>query len=180
MFNWCCQFRYFTQRSSAKGFSQDKDDDVESVGSDDFEQYLADSAHLDFASEIKPKGTKDKKKKKSRQEEDDDDEEEEAGSESDLDAAENESEDGFDDDEDFKNAFADFDDMLNEDVSGVRVGAEGAEDAQDEDDDELGFREEDVEFSDGIKWLYVNNVFVTQFEHFIFLFKRRQRGRRPG
>ena len=161
------QFRYFTRRSSGKGFSQDKDDDIESVGSEDFEKYLADSGTLDFASEIKPKAKDKKKAKSSRQREDDGaDEGDGSGSESYLDVAENASEEDFDEDDDFKNAFNDFDDMLNEDVSGVRLDAAAAGDADDDEDDEdddgdddgdeLGFREEDVEFSDGINLFYIS------------------------
>ena len=112
--------RYFKRRSSMKGPSRIGEDDdledMESVASEDFEQYLAENADLDFAADMKPKSKTDKSKKKKKGEEDEEDDDVDAGSESDLDAAECDSEDDFDGDADFQDAFKDFDEMLNDDT----------------------------------------------------------------
>merc|ERR1712071_573915 len=169
-------YQYFQRRSSKKGQSKvddkdDKDDmdsDMESIASEDFEQYIADHTDLDFASAIKPKTKAEKAKKKK---EADDEEDDEAGSESDLEAAEMDSDDDYDKDKDFQDAFKDFDEMLNDksipDLSNENEeddDEEGEADDEDEDendhdedadesgddddDDEPGFREEEVDFSD--------------------------------
>jgi hypothetical protein len=112
------------------------DDDVESVASEDFDRYLAESGDLDFASGVKAKSKEDKKKKSKPGEEE---EENESGEESDLDAAEDDtsSEEDFDGDEEFEEAFKDFDDMLIEDTAAPN------------DEEGVAFNEEDVPFSDG-------------------------------
>ena len=119
------------------------DDDVESVASEDFDRYLAESGDLDFASGIKAKSKEDRKKKRKPEVEE---EENESGEESDLDAAENEtsSEEDFDGDDEFDEAFKVFDDMLNEDT-----GAPDDEELDQGDDEEGAFNEEDISFSDG-------------------------------
>ena len=153
--------RYFKQRATSKGTSKNDDDDLESVGSEDFEQYLADSADVDFAAGVKGKSEKTKKKKK-----DDEEDDEEGSGESDLEAAEGDSDEDFGQDEDFDEAFKEFDDMINEAGTSDKADAEddgagedsdvsdleddGEDDESDDDeDDENGFREEDVDFSEG-------------------------------
>lgn len=144
-------FRYFKQRTSrGPRLEKDSDDDnsdLESVASEEFQDYLATQTDIDFASEVKPKSKTEKTKKKSAnaEEEDGEDGEEDDGDD-DLDAAEMDSEEDFDNDEEFQDAFKDFDDMLN-DVPEIE---EGGSIGEDEDfGEEGGFREEDVEFSDG-------------------------------
>merc|ERR1712136_173996 len=106
-------YQYFQRRSSKKGISKsgdedDNDSDLESVASEDFENYLAENTDLDFASVVKkPKTDKIKKKKDDEEEDEDDDEDEDTDEDT-------------DDDE-----FSD-----------------------EENDESLGFREEDVDFSD--------------------------------
>merc|ERR1712071_14569 len=155
-------YQYFQRRSSKKGQSKvddkdDKDDmdsDMESIASEDFEQYIADHTDLDFASAIKPKTKAEKAKKKK---EADDEEDDEAGSESDLEAAEMDSDDDYDKDKDFQDAFKDFDEMLNDksipDLSNENEDDDENDESDDEDDDESdddddddepGFREEEV------------------------------------
>merc|ERR1712136_357374 len=97
-------YQYFQRRSSKKGISKsgdedDNDSDLESVASEDFENYLAENTDLDFASVVKKPKTDKIKKKKDDEEDDDND------SETDLDAAECDSDDGYDKDEDFQDAF---------------------------------------------------------------------------
>merc|ERR1712071_209431 len=156
-------YQYFQRRSSKKGQSKvddkdDKDDmdsDMESIASEDFEQYIADHTDLDFASAIKPKTKAEKAKKKK---EADDEEDDEAGSESDLEAAEMDSDDDYDKDKDFQDAFKDFDEMLNDksipDLSNENEDEDENDESDDEDDDESdddddddepGFREEEVD-----------------------------------
>lgn len=142
------------------------------MASEDFENYLAENTDLDFASVVKKPKTDKIKKKKDDEEEDDDND-----SETDLDAAECDSDDDYDKDEDFQDAFKDFDDMLNDKSIPNLADGENREDIDDEDDtndedddededtdedtdddefsdeendESLGFREEDVDFSDGI------------------------------
>lgn len=145
-------YRYFKQRTS-KGprLEKDSDDDnsdLESVASEEFEEYLAKQTDIDFASGIKSKSKTDKTKKKTADAEDEegDDGEEEDGDDE-LEAAEVDSEEDFDNDEEFQDAFKDFDDMLNDAPEGGEVSdGENADSGE-----EGGFREDDVEFSDGTK-----------------------------
>ena len=50
--------RYFKRRATTRGLTED--DDVESVASDDFQEYLTQVGSMDFAADAKPK-PKDKK-----------------------------------------------------------------------------------------------------------------------
>lgn len=164
---------YFKQRATTVGTKlekekrKDDDDDdgsdVDSVASEEFEEYLMKGAVLDFSADMKAKPKAVKKKKTN---EDGSDGEE--GAASDIDDAEADEEEDFDEDEEFQNAFKDFDDMLNDtepaDGPGEEdSGADGSSDEEDFDDDvdqaDLGtsdeeenadgIREEDIEFSDG-------------------------------
>ena len=155
-------FRYFKQRT-IKGprlekNSDDDNSDLESVASDEFEQYLAENT--DFASEIKPKSKTEKTKKKKKDTEEGDEEEGEENDLEDLEEAEMDSEEDFDNDDEFQDAFKDFDDMLNEEPGDVDENLEGK---QDDESDEEGFREEDVEFSNG--WLLLKKTF-----HLLFIY----------
>ena len=153
--------RYFKRRVS-KGPKLEKDEDnsdLESVASEEFEQYMAENADVDFAADMKAKPKAGKKAKKRSGDEDEESDEEEDGNFDDLEAAEMDSEDDFGQDEDFQDAFKEFDDMLDD----VTVpGTEQDEDKMDDEDGEIGFNEEDVEFSEG------NQIssFFFKFENF--------------
>lgn len=122
--------------------SDEDDSDLESVASEEFEQYLLEST--DFASEVKSKSKAEKKKKKSTEEDDGDADEDDH--DEDIEEAEIDSEEDFDNDDEFQDAFKDFDDMLKEDPGEVSQHQTVNED---ESSDEGEFREEDVEFSNG-------------------------------
>ena len=163
-------FRYFKRRASKMPvkIKRDEDDDdvsdMESVASEEFEEYLAQGADFDFASDMKAKPKADKKKKKTDDDGEEDKESDEGGAGSDLDAAEMDSdEEDFENDDDFQDAFKDFDDMLNESTAADEELVDGEEvDLGEPLDEEGGFREEDVEFSDGKQFLIVFNEPSTQ------------------
>ena len=148
--------RYFKQRSgknpkARKEDGDDKDDDeeigsdFESVADEGFDEYLAQSADFDFAADLKGKPKTDKAKKKKKEADEEDDEEEEGGADSDLEAAEMDSDEDFEGDEEFQDAFKDFDDMLND----TEPPKEEDDESEDGSGSEEGFNEEDAEFSDG-------------------------------
>lgn len=168
--------RYFKQRSgknpkARKEKGDDKDDDeeigsdFESVADEEFDEYLAQSADFDFAADLKGKPKADKTKKKKKEDDEEDDEEEEGGADSDLEAAEMDSDEDFEGDEEFQDAFKDFDDMLN-DTEPVK---EDDDEPEDDGDSEEGFNEEDAEFSDGTFALYLS---FKLFLIFVCLFFR--------
>ncbi len=133
---------YFKQQATTVGTKLDKEkrkedddddgSDVESVASEEFEEYLSKSAVLDFSADMKAKPKADKKNKAKEE-----DSEGEDGGASDVDDAEADEDEDFDEDEEFQNAFKGFDDMLNDtEPAGEGGEEERSEGSGDEDFDE--------------------------------------------
>ena len=96
--------------------------------------------------------------------EDGDDIEDDEG-DNDLEDAEVDSDEDFDNDEEFQDAFKDFDDMLNDTTA---ADEDDGGELDGEDDDEGDFREEDVEFSDGWSNFFCFTVDKPDLHSFLF------------